>query len=69
MGRPITPPGQTLEEMLGMDEWRNVPPVVTTAFKNVALYTQGMQNHLELLSNKVLVLNRDAEMGGLNIKS
>ena len=55
--------------MLGMEEWRNIPPVILTAFKNVALYTQGMQNHLELLSNKVLVLNRDAEMGNLNIKT
>jgi hypothetical protein len=69
MGRPLTPPAQTLEEMLHMDEWRNIPPVIVTAFKSVALYTQGLRNHLELVSNKVLVLNRDAEMGNLNIKT
>jgi len=40
-----------------------------TAFKHVALFTEGMQHHLELISNKVLVLSRDAEMGNLNIKT
>ena len=42
MARPLTPAYVPLSEMLQIDKWVNIPPVIASAFQNTCAYTEKM---------------------------
>ena len=69
MARPLTPAYVALSEMLKIDTWVNIPPVIANAFRNTCEYTEKMQEQMQTLNDKILILHRDAEMGDFKTKN
>ena len=69
MGRPLTPAVMPLSELLKIDGWMNIPSVIQNAFKNTCMYTDKVNEQMQTLNDKVLVLHRDSEMSNFNVKN
>ena len=55
--------------MLQIDSWVNIPPVIVNAFKNTCIYTEKMNEQMQTLNDKILVLHRDSESSLFNVKN